>query len=115
MPFEVHRKLLYLAVVPAAIAVLHAVEVLGFPIPNQPGALLLAVVFCAYRGGLAIGLVGAAMHMVNSAVFFSSDGHLFTYSEKNLERLLIIVVVAPAMAAMVGLLRREADRRLAAP
>jgi PAS domain S-box-containing protein len=102
-----------LAIVPAAAAVLWAIGAGGIDIPNQPGVLLLAVVYCAYRGGLAIGLAGAAFHMLYAAMFFSAPHHLFVFTGPNTTRLGVIAIVAPAMAAMVGLLRQSADRMLA--
>jgi signal transduction histidine kinase len=99
-----------LAVVPLGIAMVSALGAAGINIPNQPGVLLLVVAYCAYRGAVVIGLLGAAMHMLYSAVFFSDAQHLFVYSGDNLARMLVIVLVAPAMGLMVGLLRREADR-----
>jgi signal transduction histidine kinase len=103
----------YLAIVPLAIAILAAVGALGIDIPNQPGVLLLAVAYCAYRGGVAIGLAGAAFHVLYTAMFFSDPQHLFHYSGENLTRAVVIGLVAPAMGLMVGYLRREADRILA--
>ncbi|MGO8920729.1 MAG: ATP-binding protein [Stellaceae bacterium] len=103
----------HLATVPLAIGAVMLAAQWGFSIPNAPGALLLPVVYCAYRAGLVSGLAGAAMHMAYSAMFFSTPGHLFHYGRDNFLRTLAIVVVAPAMAAMVGTLRREADQRAA--
>ncbi len=103
-------RLRYLAVVPAAGAALWALGASGVDIPNQPGVLLLAVVYCAFRGGVSIGLAGAAFHMLYAAIFFSVPQHLFVYSGPNATRAAVIALVAPAMGLMVGLLRREADR-----
>jgi signal transduction histidine kinase len=103
----------YLAVLPAAIAALWMADYLGIDIPNQPGVLLLAVVYCAYRGGLGVGLAGAVLHILYTAVFFSNPDQLFAYSHPNMIRAVVISLVAPAMATMVGLLRREADQLLA--
>jgi signal transduction histidine kinase len=102
----------YLAVLPIAILALWIADYLGIEIPNQPGVLLLAVVYCAYRGGLGVGLAGAALHILYTAVFFSNPGELFAYSHANTVRALVISLVAPAMATMVGLLRHEADQLL---
>jgi PAS domain S-box-containing protein len=103
----------YIVVVPAAIAALWVAKAAGIDIPNQPGVLLLAVAYCAYRGGVVVGLGGAAFHVLNTAIFFSQPGHLFTYSADNAIRAVVIAMVAPAMGLMVGYLRREADQRLA--
>jgi PAS domain S-box-containing protein len=109
---DVHG-LRYLAVVPLAIATLAAIAALGVNIPNQPGVLLLAVAYCAYRGGVAIGLAGALIHVAYTAYFFSDPHHLLAFSGDNLSRVIVIAVVAPVMGLMVGLLRREAFNTLA--
>ena len=57
MNVRLNSGLRYLAVLPLAITALWTADRVGIDIPNQPGVLLLAVVYCAYRGGLAIGLV----------------------------------------------------------
>jgi signal transduction histidine kinase len=46
-------------------------------------------------------------------VFFSDPDQLFTYTHANMIRAVVISLVAPAMATMVGLLRREADQLVA--
>lgn len=102
----------YVAVVPLGIAALWVVGKLGFTIPNQPGVLLLAVAYCAYRGGVVIGVAGAAVHILFTAIFFSDPGHFFVLSGDNWTRAIVISVVAPAMALMIGMLRRDADRTL---
>src|SRR5882724_7094849 len=113
MKASLNPSLRYLAVLPVAIVALSTAGYLGIEIPNQPGVLLLAVVYCAYRGGLGIGLVGSGLHIVYTAIFFSDAHRLFAYSHANLVRAVVIAMVAPAMSTMVGLLRREADRLLA--
>jgi signal transduction histidine kinase len=113
MNLRLKPGLRYLAVLPIAIAALWIADYLGIDIPNQPGVLLLAVVYCAYRGGLWVGLVGAAMHILYTAVFFSTPDALFAYSDANMVRAVVISLVAPAMATMVGLLRQDADQLLA--
>lgn len=107
------HSLWYLAVVPLAAGVLSVLAAIGINIPNQPGVLLLAVTYCAYRGGIAIGLAGAAVHVIYAALFFSGPGHLFSYTGDNLTRAIVISLVAPAMGLMVGYLRHQADRILA--
>ena len=103
----------YLAVVPLGIGALSLLDTAGINIPNQPGVLLLAVAFGGYRGGSVIGLAGALVHVLYTALFFSDPHHAFHYSSDNFARVMVIALVAPAMGLMVGLLRREADRLLA--
>jgi PAS domain S-box-containing protein len=113
MPHRFVETLRNLVIVPAGAAALWAIGASGVAIPNQPGVLLLAVVYCAYRGGLAIGLAGAGFHMLYAAMFFSQPHHLFVFGGANATRFGVIAIVAPVMATMVGLLRQSADRMLA--
>jgi signal transduction histidine kinase/CheY-like chemotaxis protein len=103
------RHIGYIAVVPIAIVLLAVFSNRVLEIPNQPGVLLLAVVYSAYRGGLTVGLIGAIVHILYTVFFFSDSAHLFTYSPANLLRAIVICIVAPTMATMVGLLRRSSD------
>ncbi len=111
MPSHTVPFLVYLATVPLGIIALSSVVMAtGISIPNQPAVLLLAVVYSAYRGGFAVGLANAAMHVLYTAIFFSEPHHYFSYDRQSLARVLAFVVVAPTTAALVGLLRRKADR-----
>jgi diguanylate cyclase (GGDEF)-like protein len=97
---------------PLAIGAVALAAEWGLKVPNVPGVLLLPLAYTAYRGGLAIGLVAAVLHMAHSAIFFSLPGSLFQYGGGNLVRLMVIVTVAPAMATMIGMLRRKSDLAL---
>jgi signal transduction histidine kinase/CheY-like chemotaxis protein len=111
------RALGYVSVVPLAIVLLSTFSNSIVELPNQPAILLLAVAYSAYRGGLIVGLFAAAVLVGYTAIFFSDAPHVFghslTYSRPNLVRTLAITVVAPTMAAMIGLLRRASDDLLA--
>jgi PAS domain S-box-containing protein len=108
-----HRSsasLWYLAVVPVSTTLLWGLDQLGLSISYQPAVLLLAVAYCAYRGGVAIGLAGAAFLAVFTVFYFSDPGHHFVLSDDSWRRTSVVLLVAPAMGLMVGMLRREADR-----
>jgi PAS domain S-box-containing protein len=107
------RKLGYLSIMVLAIGAAALAAQWGLRFPNQPPALLVPLAYCAYRAGLLTGLIAAVMHVTYSAVFFSMPGHVFHYDRDNFVRALVILVIAPAMATMLGTLRREADRLLA--
>jgi diguanylate cyclase (GGDEF)-like protein len=102
----------YMASMPLAIGAVTSAARWGFPFPNVPAALLLPLAYSAYRGGLAIGLMAALLHLGYSAMFFSLPGHLLQYNTENLVRTLVIAVVAPSMATMIGILRRKTDMSL---
>lgn len=79
-------------------------------VPN-PGAIsFLAVAFSAYLGGTVSGLVSAAISFALAAVLFSAPQALFHYTPDNLARLLVLAVCTPAIAVMIGLLQRRAQR-----
>jgi diguanylate cyclase (GGDEF)-like protein len=79
-------------------------------VPN-PGAIsFLAVAFSAYLGGIASGLVSAAISFALAAALFSEAGAPFHYSSDNLARLIVLAVCTPAIATMIGLLQIRARR-----
>jgi diguanylate cyclase (GGDEF)-like protein len=84
-----------------------------FTVPN-PGAIsFVAVVFAAYIGGVAAGLVSAAISIVYAIVHFSPPGQLGQLTPDNLARLYVLAVATPIIALMVGVLRARAKRALA--
>ena len=103
-------RLVYLATVPLGIIALSAFIAAGISVPNAPAVLLLAVVYSAYGGGLVIGLANAGMHVLYAATFFSEPHYYFSYDSQSFARVIVFVVVAPTTAALVGLLRRQADQ-----
>ncbi|MBI4362820.1 MAG: hypothetical protein HY558_06555 [Euryarchaeota archaeon] len=99
----------------AALAAIGAVEALAwtpFRIPNAPAVILLAVVFSAFASGLWPGLFTAGAGWAYFAYFFSlhgQSGQLFTYSPDDYRRVLTWALATPAMALMVGVLKRRSE------
>lgn len=85
-----------------------------FRIPNPPVIYLLAVVYASFRLGLPGGLAGSAVSLLYATQFLSVPGQPFTYTMDNLGRLVVLFAVTPLMAIMVGRLRMQSDRQLAA-
>lgn len=106
------QDLKYLPIVPVAIALLAAFSRFVVEIPNQPPVLLIAVAYTAYRGAMIVGLLSAAIYGAYTALFFSDEGHPFTYTEPNLLRTIVLCITAPTMAVMIGLLRRSSNELL---
>ena len=79
-------------------------------LPSPTATLLLAVVFTAYYGGLAAGLVSALIAWLYFAYFFSIPGQPFHYTSDNLTQILTWALATPAIVAMTGLLRRRPER-----
>ena len=94
----------------AAIAV--TIEVLShssLKIPNPPAFLLLTVVFSAFTGGVISGQSSALIAWFYIAYFFSTPSGSFHYTDENLRRVIVWAFTTPAMALMVGILKRRAD------
>lgn len=77
-------------------------------VPNPPALLVLLIVYSAFHGGLAAGLLSAVAAWIGIAFFFSGPGQPFTYTDENLRRVLLWALAMPAMAVMVGRLQRRA-------
>ena len=83
-------------------------------IPNPPVIYLLAVVYTAFRLGLPGGLAGGAISLLYASQFLAQPGLPFHYTSDNLGRLVVLFAVTPVMAIMVGRLRAQSDRQVAA-
>jgi len=84
-----------------------------FAIPNPAVIYFTAVVFAAFHGGMVPGLTSAGITLVYAALFFSKPGAPFTFTPDNFARMLVLLVSTPAVAVMVGFLRRRSDRMTA--
>jgi diguanylate cyclase (GGDEF)-like protein len=84
-----------------------------FHVPNPGAITFIAVAFSAYVGGVASGLVSAAITFGIAAIQFSIPGHLFHYSPDNFERLQVLTVCTPAIVVMIGILQTRAHQALA--
>src|SRR4051812_9200666 len=83
------------------------------PIPSPSPILLLAVCTSAFIGGLPSGIISAGMCMLYGAFYFSAPHWPLRYDGEHPMRVVILSVTAPAMAILVGLLRRRAERAAA--
>ncbi len=120
MPARWHRYVGPLVAL-ATVAVIALVDRFLITIPNPGAVFFLAVVLSAYTGGLVSGLVGSAITIGFTILYFSTPGHPLAFRAEDLQRILVLVVCTPAAAVLVGLLkartmqalRRERDGRLA--
>jgi diguanylate cyclase (GGDEF)-like protein len=72
-----------------------------FPAPIH----LLAVVFAAYVGGVAPGLLSAAIVIFFTAIYFSPSGITLPLGAAATQRMALVTLVAPALAVMTSVLR----------
>ncbi|MHB8534309.1 MAG: EAL domain-containing protein [Sulfuricaulis sp.] len=93
-----------------AIVTLEILSRSGLRIPNPPAILLLIVAFSAFYGGTRSGLVSATMAWMYFTYSFSIPGQWFHYTHDNFIRVAMWAVTTPAMAIMIGFLRRHASR-----
>ncbi|MDP9347629.1 MAG: GAF domain-containing sensor histidine kinase [Gemmatimonadota bacterium] len=71
--------------------------------------LLAVVVYSAFVGGLRGGLISAAMAVLYNSYFLSISGALFHYAGRDFRRAIIIGLVLPPLAVIVGHLRERID------
>src|SRR6185436_21074580 len=100
------------AITLATVALIYLVHRQVYTIPNPAVIYLCAVVFAAYYGGMASGLISAAISLAFAAFFFSDSGQLFQYRANNFSRLTILFITTPIIAVLAGLLSRQATRPL---
>jgi diguanylate cyclase (GGDEF)-like protein len=84
-----------------------------FRVPNPGAITFIAVAFSAYVGGVASGLVAAAISFGLAIVHFSMPGELFRFTSDNVERLVVLMICTPAIVIMIGVLQARAQRALA--
>jgi diguanylate cyclase (GGDEF)-like protein len=89
----------------ACVLAISAVNAYVVPIEFPAPVHLLAVVFAAYLGGLGSGLVSAAIVVVFTAIYFSPHGVSLPLNDTAAQRVVLVALVAPAVAAMISLLR----------
>lgn len=82
----------------------------GFGIPNPPAVLLLIVAFSAFHGGTRSGLISSILAWLYFAYYFSIPGQPFQYASENFMHVVTWAVTTPAMALMLGYLRRRSAR-----
>ncbi|HKQ59040.1 MAG TPA: PAS domain S-box protein [Candidatus Eisenbacteria bacterium] len=83
-------------------------------VPTPAVVFLVPVVYSAFIGGLVPGLVSAGLGVAFAVLYFSDPGAPLQFSADNLERLIGVALATPAIAVMVGLLKRREQRRVAA-
>jgi diguanylate cyclase (GGDEF)-like protein/PAS domain S-box-containing protein len=76
--------------------------------------LVLVVAFSAFAGGLRPGLMSAGISWIYFALSFSRPGHPFRYDPDDLERLVVLAAITPAIVIMVGVLHRRSTDQFAA-
>lgn len=92
-----------------AIVLMEILARTGFRIPNPPAILLLIVAFSAFHGGTRSGLISSVIAWLYFAYHFSIPGQPFQYAGENFARIVMWAVTTPAMALMIGLLRRRTE------
>jgi diguanylate cyclase (GGDEF)-like protein len=104
------RRIVGPAVTLATVVFIYLVHPRLFPIPNPPLIYFCAVVFAAYYGGMASGLISAAISLAFAVFFFADSGELFQFHPDNLSRVIILFVTTPIIAILAGLLKLQATR-----
>jgi PAS domain S-box-containing protein len=95
----------------AVLAGMAALAGTRWAIPSPALVYLLPVIWSAYAGGMAAGLVSAALCVGFSLVQLSLPGRPFRYEAESFQYALVLTVLVPTIAVLAALLRRRADRR----
>ena len=69
----------------------------GFSPENSASVMILVVAFSAFAGGLRPGLASAGISWVYFALAFSREGSRFRYDSGDLERLVVLAAITPAI------------------
>ena len=96
------------------ISAIEIADSFGIHIPNPPSLLVMIVVFSAFLGGWASGMVTHLIACTYFALYYSVDGRPFHYVEDNLLRVIGYAVTTPVMVIMAGIAKRRGDRLSAA-
>ncbi len=86
----------------------------GFSPQGSSTILVLVVAFSAFAGGLRPGLTSAGISWIYFALAFSRQGLPFSYESDDLERLIVLAAITPAIVIMVGVLHRRSTDQFAA-
>ena len=98
----------------ATLIVLTAIELVGYAgvrIPNPAPLYFIPLVFSALSGGLIAGLLSAVVTLLYATIFYSNPGAMFSYTDDNFRRLLVIAIATPSVVVMIELWRRGHERR----
>jgi diguanylate cyclase (GGDEF)-like protein/PAS domain S-box-containing protein len=98
----------------ATAGVLGFLSVRGFSPQSSASLMVLVVAFSAFAGGFRPGLTSAGISWIYFALAFAKEGQLFHYETDDLERLVILAAITPAIVIMVGVLHRRTTEQLAA-
>ena len=103
---RVHYRLLSVPVTILAAAIAHFSEM-----PNPMMILIIPVVFFCYSDGYIGGGLSALAVAAYALFIYSNQGHLFSYSEINFQKALVIITGLAVLVALTGRLKAH-DLRL---
>ena len=91
----------------AAVVVFEMLDRTPWNVPNPTPILLLVVVYSAFVDPRWKAMLVAILAVVHTAVYFSRPGALFGYAGDDLYRVVVMIVVAPAMSWMTSNLKER--------
>ena len=106
---EKRKKILY-SVISAVCMLILIVVVYRFSVPNPNMILITALVLFTGLGGLVPGAISAVLMALYSMFFFSTDHNMVSYTDVNLQKVLIVFCGIVLNFLVVGLLKRREDR-----
>jgi len=91
-------------------ALLLAAHELGIRVPNPILFFANFVVLSAFLGGQRASLVSIGLTLIFALLYWSVPHHVFTYSQRDISRLIVLVLTIPPLGLLVGRLRAAHDR-----
>lgn len=104
MPRSIARGILVTLVL---ILIVDTLSSIIFYIPNAEAAMLLAVMYATYVGGIAGGFVSAVMGLFYTAGAWWIPGEPGFFSREGWHRMAILLVINPAVILTIEILRRR--------
>ena len=95
----------------SVVVIMCAFSAVHHKILNPNLIFALAVVYSAYRWGMFAGLLTSIIAILYTAVDWSVTAHMFWYTRESMQKLIIVIICMPAMAALVGHLKRQSDKQ----
>lgn len=78
-------------------------------VPNPALFFVVALAVCVYYTTPKAGMTGAAIIIFSSFVVFSEPGRLFHYSDAQWRLVMAVVVCAPVISMIIGLIKEQVD------
>jgi len=85
---------------------------MGIEIIDPAPLVFVAVVYAGLTGGLGYGMISAAITLLYFLYFYSQPEQPFRYTDRDLQRIIVLAIASPLPALIAGILKRQMERNL---